>query len=100
MRLQLNFFKGTSHKIIHAKLTYSPHECPHCQSKNIIKWGYKISNIKLLKIAALRLKKQRFLCKNCSKSFSAETTFVNKFCCISNDIKLAITLELQKNISE
>ena len=97
-------FKGTYHKIIHAKLTYSPHECPHCQSKNIIKWGYKISNIKLLKIAAfnslLRLKKQRFLCKNCSKSFSAETTFVNKFCCISNDIKLAITLELQKNISE
>ena len=67
-------------------------------------WGYKISNIKLLKIAAfnslLRLKKQRFLCKNCSNSFSAETTFVNKFCCISNDIKLAITLELQKNISE
>ena len=97
-------FKGTYHKIIHAKLTYSSHECPHCQSKNIIKWGYKISNIKLLKIAAfnslLRLKKQRFLCKNCSKSFSAETTFVNKFCCISNDIKLAITLELQKNISE
>ena len=46
------------------------------------------------------MKKQRFLCKNCSKSFSAETTFVNKFCCISNDIKLAITLELQKNISE
>ena len=38
--------------------------------------------------------------KNCSKSFIAETTFVNKFCCISNDIKLAITLELQKNISE
>ena len=40
-------FKGIYHKIIHAKLTCSPHECPHCQSKNIIKWGYKISDIKL-----------------------------------------------------
>lgn len=97
-------FKGTYHKIIHAKLSYSPHECPHCQSKNIIKWGYKTSNIKLLKVAGFnsifRLKKQRFLCKNCSKSFSAETNFVKKYCCISNDVKLAITLELQKNISE
>ena len=60
-------FKGTYHKIIHAKLTYSPHECPHCQSKNIIKRGYKISNIKLLKIAAfnslLRLKNRDFFVK-------------------------------------
>ena len=93
-------FKGTYHKIIHAKLSYSPHECPHCQSKNIIKWGYKTSNIKLLKVAGfnsfLRLKKQRFLCKNCSKSFSAETNFVKKYCYISNNVKLAITLEYKK----
>lgn len=60
-------FKGTYHKIIHAKLSYSPHECPHCQSKNIIKWGYKTSNIKLLKVAGfnsfLRLKNRDFFVK-------------------------------------
>lgn len=98
------YFKGSYHKFIHAKLSYSPKKCPHCRNKNIIKWGYKTSNIKLLKISGynsiLSLKKQRFYCKNCNKTFCAETNFVNKFCSISNDVKLAITLELQKNITE
>lgn len=96
--------KGKLYKIIHAKLSYSPDECPHCHAKNIIKWGSKTSNIKLLKIlgydSILRLQKQRFRCKECGKTFSAETNIVEKYCSISNDVKLAITLELQKNISE
>ena len=97
-------FKGVYSKIIHAKLSYSPNQCPHCHGKDIIKWGSKTSNIRLLKIleynSILRLQKQRFRCKDCGKTFSAETDIVDKNCCISNDVKLAITLKLQKNISE
>lgn len=97
-------FKGVYSKIIHAKLSYYPNQCPHCHGKYIIKWGSKTSNIRLLKIleynSILRLQKQRFRCKDCGKTFSAETDIVDKNCCISNDVKLAITLKLQKNISE
>lgn len=102
--ISMENFKGVYSKIIHAKLSYSPDQCPHCHGKEIIKWGSKTSNIKLLKIleynSILRLQKQRFRCKECGKTFSAETDIVDKNCCISNDVKLAITLKLQKNISE
>ena len=95
---------GINTKIIHAKLTYSADKCPHCQAQNIIKWGTKTSNIKIFKIqeynSILRLEKQRFYCKHCKKTFTANTNFVNKNCCISNDVKIAVTLKLQENISE
>ena len=97
-------FKEVYSKIIHAKLSYSPNQCPHCHGKDIIKWGFKTSNIRFLKIleynSILRLQKQRFRCKNCGKTFSTETNIVDKICCISNNVKLTITLKLQKNISE
>ena len=102
--ISMENFKGVYSKIIHAKLSYSPNQCPHCHGKDIIKWGSKTSNIRLLKIleynSILRLQKQRFRCKDCGKTFSAETDIIDKNCCISNDVKLAITLKLQKNISE
>ena len=102
--ISMENFKRVYSKIIHAKLSYSPNQCPHCHGKDIIKWGSKTSNIRLLKIleynSILRLQKQRFRCKDCGKTFSAETDIVDKNCCISNDVKLAITLKLQKNISE
>ena len=98
--ISMENFKGVYSKIIHAKLSYSPNQCPHCHGKDIIKWGSKTSNIRLLKIleynSILRLQKQRFRCKDCGKTFSAETDIVDKNCCISNDVKLAITLKLQK----
>lgn len=104
-----NFFSfeiinNVNTKVFHAKLTYSLDICPHCQANNIIKWGYKVSCIKILKIAEynaiLKLHKQRFKCKNCQKTFTAETNFVNKNCSISNDVKTAVTIKLKKNISE
>ena len=80
--------------------------CSHCHGKDIIKWGSKTSNIRLLKTleynSILRLQKQSIsFVKIAGKTFSAETDIVDKNCCISkNDVKLAITLKLQKNISE
>ena len=102
--LTFEYIKGDKYKIIHAELVYYAEKCPYCQSREIIKWGTKTTNIKILKISSdnsiLRLKKQRFKCKCCGKTFIAETDFVDKNCSISNDVKLAVTLKLKNNTSE
>lgn len=90
--------KGVRHTAIAATLSYVPEACPVCGTVNenftIIKNGAKISNIKLLPIngepAFLRVKKQRFLCKSCGHSFSAQTDIVEKNCFISRKLKLKI----------
>ncbi|WP_419469606.1 hypothetical protein [Candidatus Enterococcus mansonii] len=38
----------------------------------------------------LRLKKRRFFCQSCNRSFVAETSLVEKCCSISTKVKLAI----------
>ena len=96
--------KGTKTKIFYVTLSYDTHECPHCHTKRIIKYGFKTTSIKMMKISGfnciLKLKKQRFLCNKCKTTFLAETPLVSKNCSISNIVKLGVTLELKKNISE
>ncbi len=98
------FIKNIKTKILYAILSYEAEECPHCHAHKVIKYGFKTSSIKMMKISGfnciLKLKKQRFLCNKCKKTFSAETSLVSKNCCISNSVKLAVTLKLKKNISE
>ena len=98
---------GMKCTIFHAKLTYKPESCPCCGNKNInnsiIKHSFKVSNITLLEVSStptiLRLKKQRFLCKKCRKTFSAKTNIVEKNCYISNNLKFRIALELKEMVS-
>ena len=86
--------KGIRHTVIFAKLSYDPDACPVCGTINenysIIKNGTKTSNIKILPIngdpAFLRVQKQRFLCKSCGHSFSAESDIVEKNCFISRKV--------------
>lgn len=101
--------KGKNTKIIFAILTYIPCYCPLCgvinESHNdIIKWGFKICNIKIPKVSncntILNLHKQRFFCKHCNNTFIAETSLVNKFKSISNNTELQIRLDLMDKISE
>lgn len=99
--------KDTTYNIIFAMLSYSPDFCPHCGSANdssIIKYGFKSSDIKLLACngfpTILRLKKQRFLCKECMRTFIAESDIVNKHCFISNQVKLKLLDQLRLKISE
>lgn len=97
-------------KLIHGILTYYPSFCPVCGCVNnscqdIIKWGFKHNCIiKLPKLsgynAILLLDKQRFLCRNCNKTFIASTSVVNKNCNISNSTNLQIQISLTKKISE
>ena len=93
--------------VFKACLTYKAQICPCCGNSNasmIIKHGSKFAMVRLLPIngqpAAIKLKKQRFLCKECKSTFIAQTNIVNKFCSISKRLKAHILSTLSEKISE
>ena len=101
--------KGKSNKALYAVLTYNPDYCPLCgvineSSEDIIKWGFKLCKIKIPKISncntILYLKKQRFFCRNCNKTFIAQTDLVDRYCNISKNTDYKVRLDLTKKISE
>ena len=94
--------------VVQGKLTYQPSGCKVCGIKNeshqdIIKHGTKQVTITLTHInfqpVLLKLRKQRFLCKHCRSTFTAETPLVNQHCFISNPIKSTIAMELKETQS-
>ena len=109
-KVEMRKIKGINYKIIEGILSYTPEYCPNCghinESHNdIIAWGYrknckvKIPNISNQK-SLLILHKRRFLCKNCNKTFIAETNLIDRNKNISNNTELQIKLELMKKQSE
>ena len=108
--IQEKIIKNKNYKIIEGILTYTPEFCPCCGCVNeshndIIKWGYrKNCKIKIPKISncfsLLILHKQRFLCRNCNKTFIAETSLINRNKNVSNNTELQINLELMMKQSE
>ena len=108
--LEIKLIKGIKTKVFHGFLTYTPEYCPHCGCVNegfndIIKWNFKRNcKIKVTKVAnyntILLLDKQRFFCKNCSKTFTASTNVVDFHKQISNDIRNAVTIDLMSKDSE
>lgn len=94
-------------KIFHGILSYTPdacYNCGHVMDNNIIKYGFKISTIKIPKVsgfnAYLKLKKQRYYCKHCNSTFTLKTNIVNKNCYISNNTKVSIALSAKDKLSE
>lgn len=108
--IEEKIIKNKKYKVIEGFLIYVPNYCPCCGCVNkshndIIKWGFrKNCKIKIPKISNCRslliLHKQRFLCRNCNKTFIAETNLVDKFKNISNNTDKQIRLELMKKQSE
>lgn len=93
--------------VFNATLTYKSNHCPkcgNCDNKKIIKHGSKNSIVRILPVngqpAAIELKKQRFLCKECKSTFMAETSLIKKFNSISNRLKMNILNNLALIISE
>lgn len=89
--------------VFYGTLTYTPKGCIKCgivnhSHKDIVKNGTKTSTIKLgqynFKLVVLKLRKQRFLCKHCRETFTAQTSLVDQHCFISNPLKSLISLEL------
>ena len=78
-------------------------DCPHCKSKNIVKNGSRIRKVKYIPYQnyniELELTVQRYICKDCKKTFSPSTNVISNNSSISNNLKYTIALELQKNIS-
>jgi transposase len=108
--LEIKKINNIDTKIFHGYLTYTPDCCPHCGCinegfKDIIKWNYKRNcKIKITKVSnyntILLLDKQRFFCKNCHRTFTASTNYVDYHKQISNDTKKSVILDLMKKGSE
>ncbi len=85
-------YKGRTYKFIHATLTYEATHCPHChiekKGASIYKKGRQKSRITIPTMGVhpvcLLLKKQRFMCKPCGRSFTAKTSVVKRHCFISS----------------
>ena len=77
--------------------------CSHCNSKNIVKNGSRHRKIKYIPIQnyniELELTIQRYICKDCKKTFSPSTNIVSDNSNISNNLKYTIALELKENLS-
>lgn len=90
--------------VIFGLLTYTPVGCINCGIVNhshadIVKNRTKTSTIKpgqfnFKPVVLFKLKKQRFMCKHCQSTFSAQTSLVDRHCFISNPLKALIALEL------
>ncbi|ADQ59549.1 transposase [Lactobacillus amylovorus GRL 1112] len=78
--------------------------CPFCGSVALIHNGHLKTNIRYITANAsypviIRLLKQRVKCRDCSKRSMAQSSLVNKYCCISNTSKLKILSALTEDRS-
>ena len=90
-------------KVIKGSLKSNHCACPHCNSKNIVKNGSRIRKVRYIPYQnyniELELTVQRYICKDCKKTFSPSTNIVSNNSSISNNLKYTIALELQENVS-
>ena len=100
------FIKGIKYTVISAKLNYSNGACPHCgcsDNSMMMKYGFKPSRVRLSKSGnmplIIDLKKQKIFCKQCGHYFLVSTNIVDKYCCISNQVRKAIMADLTKKCS-
>ena len=66
-------------KVYTGKLTYLPNSCEHCKSHStIIRWGMTTVRLLLNEVVEfktyLELRKQRFKCNACQRTFVADTS--------------------------
>ena len=91
-------YKGT--------LQYTPEECPHCLCvvpSKIIRWGTTTVRLLLNDVSEYRtyleLKKQRFKCKTCQRTFVADTSVAEKHCFIHQKVRWSVVTRLKENTS-
>lgn len=97
--------------VIHATLSPAPCTCIHCGSSThnsrgetlIVKNGKKSVTVKFeqynLMPTIMKLKKQRYTCKNCSVSWTAQSYFVRPKQSISSQVKFKIIALFKEKIS-
>lgn len=100
--------RGKRSKVYYGQLSYTPERCVNCgmenQASSIVKWGFKVSRLTLNSITHyptyLFLKKQRFYCKHCCSTFTAQTKEVDRHCFIAQRVKQSIAIEAKDQVSE
>lgn len=99
--------KNQTYHLLHAELKYQPECCKHCDclfDESFHIHGYTYSNVRHVTSGELptiiRLRKQRYMCGHCARTFVVETPLVKEHCCISNSVKQAIKLSASHIISE
>ena len=75
-------------------------KCGVIKDDRIIKYGTKISRVKMMKISGLDiyldLKKQKYFCYHCNHSFISITNVVDYRCHISNNTKKSVINDAKK----
>ena len=73
---------GEKRNVIEARLTYNVNRCPYCKSEKVVRNGSKILHTRLTELHherfEIKLYKQRYLCKECLKTWSARTDIVEE----------------------
>ncbi|OTP10885.1 transposase [Enterococcus sp. 10A9_DIV0425] len=99
-------YKGQICMIYRGRLRYSPEKCVHCHCvvpSQLIHWGTTTVRLLLNDVSEYRtyleLKKQRFKCKSCHKTFVADTSVAEKHCFISQKVRWSVVTRLKKNTS-
>lgn len=90
---------------VQATLTYEVDQCPQCSAcGSVVKNGKRVSKLTWLNSGGqecyLHLKKQRYLCKDCRHSFTAETQIVDRHCFVSKPVKQFIASQATYTVSE
>ena len=89
---------------VYGTLKNRPKTCHCCGGSHINIHSYKLCTIKLMPIsghnAVLKLNKQRYICKDCGKTFIAKTSIVDRNCFISNKVKQAAVISSKETVSE
>ena len=94
--------KGKNVLFINAEIEESDEviACPACGSVSFYKKGCyerKVKHTSILNMPTIiKFKQRRFECRDCKKTFNAQTNFVQKNCRISNDIKTTIINECRR----
>lgn len=93
--------KGVKAQVITGLLTYKPSRCEKCNRKNqgtIVKNGTKTTRTQMPlfrnTLTYLELKRSRFLCRHCRKTFIAHTPLVAPHDHLAKELKYQILLEL------
>ncbi|MSB38898.1 hypothetical protein GKC73_09965, partial [Lactobacillus ruminis] len=85
---------GEKRNIIEARLAYNVDRCPYCESEKVVRNGSKILHTRLTELHQerfeMKLYKQRYLCKECLKTWSARTDIVEEGHTLSHQLKRSV----------
>ncbi|MDT2813237.1 ISL3 family transposase [Vagococcus carniphilus] len=111
LSVEESLLKDKKTLLINARLSPEPKACRNCGStvwdgegkQIIVKNGTKASTIRFAPYnhvpTVMKLKKQKYVCKNCQSYSTADASFVKENCFIAEPVKLEIIDLLSKTIS-